>query len=257
MGFFGEDIKGLTKNEFHVAVLHKLLSLVAVQNPEMNLAKGKKEIIQKVDMVPKQRKLYKDIVNIILDELPDNATIPNGAVRTLRAQQATSSPSHFVDNLWGAKFEWFKMLLEDTGSAKIVVFSKFATAIKELQKYLNKNKVSCNLYYGEMSSVEREESKYEFIADDSIRVFAGTVACMGEGVDGLQKASHIVVFLDRPYSPEIVNQCEDRLNRPGQQEEVLCYFLECRGTYDRHYGHVNETRADDIRRALQYDDSDT
>lgn len=256
MGFFGEENKGLTKNTFRVDVLHKLLDIVAIRNPEKVLAQGKIEIIEKLGMQPKQRKLYKDIVQLILDELPEKANIPNGAVKAIRAQQATSCPSLFIEGVWGAKFEWIKMLLEDNPSEKIVVFSKFATAVQELQKYLSKNKIESRLYIGDMNVQDRAISRTDFHDDKTVRVLAGTIACIGEGVDGLQESSHICVFIDRPYSPEIKNQCEDRLNRPGQKEKVLCYFLECSGTYDRHYGRVNETRAEDIRRALQYDESD-
>lgn len=255
-GFFGEEIKGLTKDEFHVKVLHKLLSIVAITNPEMVLAKGKIEVIEKLSMQQKQRKLYKDVVQLILDNLPKNATIANGAVRTLRAQQVTTCPSHFIKGTWGTKFEWIKMLLEDNPNEKIVVFSKFATAAKELQKYLTSNSIKCATYIGELNIPERHEVLLSFRDDPTLRVLVGTVACIGEGVDGLQHSSHIAVFLDRPYSPQIIKQCEDRLNRPGQQHKVLCYFLECAGTYDRHYGRVTEKRAEDIRRALCYDESD-
>lgn len=256
MGFFGEEVKGLTKDEFKVGVLHKLLNIVAIQNPEMVLAKGKVEIIEKLSMNPKQRKLYKDVVQVALDNLPNKVTIPNGAVRTIRAQQVTSSPSQFIPGVWGTKFEWIKMLLDDNPYEKIVVFSKFATSIKELMKYLKKNKIDCRPYIGEVNDTDRFAYKMDFINDTNVRVLAGTIACLAEGVDGLQEASHIAVFLDRPYSPEIIKQCEDRLNRPGQQHKVMCYFLECAGTYDRHYGRVNENRAEDIRRALKYNESD-
>lgn len=256
MGFFGEEVKGLTTDEFHIKILHKLLSIVAVTNPEMVLAKGKVEIIEKLSMQPKQRKLYKNVVQLILNELPENATIANGAVKTLRAQQVTSCPSHFIKDTWGTKFEWIKMLLEDNPTEKVVVFSKFATAAKELQKYLNQCKIKCATYIGELDAMTRFEVLNAFQNDPNLKVLVGTIACIGEGVDGLQNASHIAIFLDRPYSPQIIKQCEDRLNRPGQHNKVLCYFLECAGTYDRYYGKVTEKRAADIRRALNYDKSD-
>lgn len=255
MGFFGEENKGLTKDSFKVNVLHKLLRIVAVQNPEMVLAKGKVEIVEKLSMSPKQRKLYRDVVQLVLDDLPKGVTIPNGATKTLRAQQVTTSPSLFTKD-WGTKFGWIKMLLENNPDEKIVVFSKFAKSVVELQKYLKAANIGCTPYIGDIDTPDRHDHLMDFELNPKTRVLAGTVACLGEGVDGLQRVSHIVVFLDRPYSPELINQCEDRLNRPGQLHEVMCYFLECAGTYDRHFGRVNETRANDIRRALEYDESD-
>lgn len=257
MGFFGEEVAGLTKDEFRLSILNQLLAIVAIRNPDRGLTAGKKQIVEKLGMDSKQRDLYHKIVKLILDELPEKATIPNGAVKVLRAVQATSSPSIFLKGVWGSKFEWIRALLEDNPDEKIVVFSRFASTIEELQKYLLKHHISMVRYTGKVPTPDRVAHKNSFINDPSIRVLGGTIACLGEGVDGLQEASHIAVFIDRPYIPEMVSQCEDRLNRPGQTQQVLCYFLECRGTYDRHIGHVNETRAEDIRRALSDDSIDT
>ena len=256
-GFFGEEVKGLTNDEFKIGVLNKLLSIVSIRNPEMHLTKGKQVIIEKVGMDPKQRKLYRDIVQLILDELPEEATVPNGAVKVLRAIQATSSPSIFLPNVWGTKFEWIRMLLEDNPDEKIVVFTRFAKTARELEKYLAKHRIKSVTYIGDIETADRVDNIYKFKHNRTVRVMIGTIACLGEGVDGLQHASHIAVFIDRLTTPETMKQCEDRLNRPGQKEKVLCYYLECRGTYDRHVGHVNETRARDIRRALNDESDDT
>lgn len=253
-GFFGEEVKGLTQDDFRISVMNKLLDMVSIRNPDMKLTLGKTESIVKLGMDPAQRKLYKDAKTLLLDELPKDMTIPNGAVLTLRLRQITSSPSIFLKNVVGTKFEWIKETLEDN-PGKIVVFTTFAKAAHNLSEYLNKNNIGCVEYTGEYDSVARAENKHKFINDKNIRVIVGTIACMGEGVDGLQNVSSTVVFLDRAWSPELNKQCEDRVNRVGQRNHVMCYYLECRNTFDRHVGRVNSTRAEDIRRALNDEDS--
>lgn len=73
---------------------------------------------------------------------------------------------------------------------------------------------------------------------------------MSQGYDGLQTVSHTMVFVDRDWSPEILKQAEDRLNRMGQTQLVNIYYLECTGSFDQHVNKVNLTKAGDIRRAL-------
>lgn len=244
---FGKQVTGLTKNEFRVKLLNMCLQSIAIINPEMNVTKGRVYSIVKLKMGDRQRKLYRDAKNILLEELPENLTIPNGAVLCTRLMQITSNSGLFVEKEPGAKFEYIRDLLEDNPNEKFVIFSKFATTCMALQKYLNSKTVP---YIGSMSSADRAESKRIFIEDPSCQAIVGTIAAMAEGVDGLQNVSHIAIFIDREWSPEIMKQAETRLDRFGQTHQVQIIQLECIGTFDRHVGRVNMTKANDIRKAL-------
>ena len=87
------------------------------------------------------------------------------------------------------------------------------------------------------------------------QVLIGTIGAMGQGYDGLQEVSHTLIFVDRDWSPEILKQAEDRLNRMGQKKMVNIYYLECQGSFDQHVGRINFNKADDIRRALNDEES--
>ena len=81
-------------------------------------------------------------------------------------------------------------------------------------------------------------------------MLAGTIGAMGQGYDDLQRVCRLMIFIDRDWSPEIMNQAEDRLHRMGQDNPVNIYYLECQGSFDQHVGRINQNKANDIRSAL-------
>lgn len=252
-GFWGRKLVGLTDNPSNEALLQSMLARMCIRNSEVEVGHGKLEGVVKVQMGAKHKKLYASTRDLILEELPDTISIPNGAVHVLRLQQLTSWPGLFEAGMHGAKFEWIKDLVEDNPGDKIVVFTKFAKSAAALARYLDAGGDAAVLYIGDMSPVERDLSVYRFLHEPATRVLIGTIGAMGQGVDGLQKASRVVVFLDRDWSPELMKQAEGRLCRMGQEKQVIVHYLECAGSFDQHVGRVNMTKTEDIRRALSDD----
>lgn len=250
-GFFGREIVGISKDPERVATWHKVLERVAVTNPPLDLTLGKMHNVVVLDMETKQRKLYEKIRDAVIEELPEDVTIPNGAVLCLRLQQATSDPSLVGEKGHGVKFEYILDVLENNPEEKFVIFTKFAKVATNLIQYLDAHKIKGTKYIGEMSSEERFESVQHFQRDAECRVFVATIGSAGVGLDGLQQVCRQAIFIERDWSPEIMNQAEDRLNRPGQKHQVQISILECARSYDQKIGKVNMKRADDIRRALQ------
>ena len=252
-GFWGRKIVGLTKAPSRIAVLNTLLERVSVYNP-LEVAQGKTREVVKLEMTPKQRKLYKDMKNLVLDELPENASIANGAVLTIRLIQATSWPGLFIEGEYGPKFEWILNTCKDNPEEKFVIFTRFEKAASGLWEYLTKNGVRSVQLTGAVDDRQREINKNTFIKDTGCQLLIGTIAAMGQGTDGLQEVSHVCIFIDRDWSPEIMNQCEDRLNRFGQKYPVQSYVLECEKSFDQYVGKINQHKASDIREALGNDD---
>lgn len=252
-GYFGREIRGLTNIEKRVERLNKLLAAVSCRRTNSNIAKGKRQIHVPLIMDKPQVTLYNKIRKLLLDELPRELTIPNGAVLLTRLIQATSAPGLVDPNGRtgpGIKFEFIQEMLSNNPDEKIVVFSRFAEVIKAFKAYIEGKGIGCATYIGSMNDAQRARNKSDFLTDSSCRVLAGTIGALGTGVDGLQEVSRTCVFIDREFSPEINAQCEDRLHRMGQQGEVLCYYLECNKTVDHKVDKVNFKRAEDIRRAL-------
>ena len=249
--FYGEQINGLTKDPVRVNYLYELLNLVSCYHPERKTATGKSKITVELEMEKKQKSAYKKVSKLLYDELPEGMTIPNGAVKVLRLMQMTSAPGMFFDDINGIKFEWIAQFLCDNPDLKVVVYSRFEKALRELRQYLQQHKIKSCSYTGATNSAGQQAAKEQFIRDKNTQVILGTIQAMGVGVDGLQTVSHVCMFLDKDFLPEINNQCEDRLNRIGQTEEVMCYYLDCNGTWDKHVTQTNNMRISDIKRLLK------
>lgn len=245
---WGPKITGMTKSPNKIALLNALLDFISVRNA-VKVGAGKTREIVRLPMTKKQRELYKKEKQLLLDELPENCTIANGAVLTIRLMQTTSWPGLFEPNEHGPKFEWVLEMCKNNPTEKIVVFSVFERTATALKLFLEDNGVHASTITGKQKAETNEKSRSAFIEEDG-QVLIGTIGAMGQGYDGLQEVSHTLIFVDRDWSPEILKQAEDRLNRMGQKKMVNIYYLECQGSFDQHVGRINFNKADDIRRAL-------
>lgn len=254
---WGDKIVGLTDNQKRVSLLNRLLEEIGTRNSSVSVTEGKTHEIVKLPMSKAQRELYRREKQLLLDELPENCTIANGAVLTLRLMQTTSWPGLYLgEKEWGPKFEWILETLKNNPEERVVVFSVFEKTVSALVDYLESNNIPAVKITGKMKPRDNEISKLKFTSRNKnyARVLAGTIGAMGQGYDGLQKVSHTVVFIDRDWSPEIMKQAEDRVSRMGQTKLVNVYYLECRGSFDQHVGRINRNKADDIREALNDDE---
>lgn len=78
---------------------------------------------------------------------------------------------------------------------------------------------------GHETENEKERAKANFIGGKSKLIIISVRAAAG--LDGLQNVAFIAVFGELDWSPGVHAQCEDRLDRMGQVEQVLCYYLTC------------------------------
>ena len=250
---WGPKIVGMTKNPNKIALLNALLDFISVRNA-VKVGAGKTRETVRLPMAKKQRELYRKEKQLLLDELPENCTIANGAVLTIRLMQTTSWPGLFEPGEHGPKFEWVLEMCKNNPTEKIVVFSVFERTATALKLFLEDNGIHASTITGKQKAETNEKSRSTFIEGDS-QVLIGTIGAMGQGYDGLQEVSHTLIFVDRDWSPEILKQAEDRLNRMGQKKMVNIYYLECQGSFDQHVGRINFNKADDIRRALNDEES--
>ena len=250
---WGPKIVGMTKNPNKIALLNALLDFISVRNA-VKVGAGKTRETVRLPMAKKQRELYRKEKQLLLDELPENCTIANGAVLTIRLMQTTSWPGLFEPGEHGPKFEWVLEMCKNNPTEKIVVFSVFERTATALKLFLEDNGIRASTITGKQKAETNEKSRSTFIEGDS-QVLIGTIGAMGQGYDGLQEVSHTLIFVDRDWSPEILKQAEDRLNRMGQKKMVNIYYLECQGSFDQHVGRINFNKADDIRRALNDEDN--
>lgn len=79
------------------------------------------------------------------------------------------------------------------------------------------------LYTGQESDVQKRRSQLAFMNGESNVLIMSLRS--GSGLNGLTDVSDRVVFGELDWSPAIHEQCIGRLQRPGQTEKVIAYFL--------------------------------
>ncbi len=79
------------------------------------------------------------------------------------------------------------------------------------------------LYTGSETPAAKDRARQDFV-DGEAKVFILSLRS-GEGLNDLQKASSCIVFGELDWSPGVHEQCIGRLQRDGQANKVVAYFL--------------------------------
>ena len=115
------------------------------------------------------------------------------------------------------------------GDEKLVVFSQWERMTRIVAMELDKQGIGYKYLHGGVPSVKREELFTGFNNDPGIRIFLSTDAG-GTGLN-LQSAS-IMVNLDIPWNPAVLEQRIGRIHRMGQKKKVSVINMVSAGTIE-------------------------
>ncbi|MDW9650159.1 helicase [Sinorhizobium meliloti] len=161
------------------------------------------------------------------------------------AQQA----AHRTDAKARAVLEWLAQHLKNGDQwtdERVILFTEYRTTQQWMHEILAAQDFGGErlaLIYGGMDPKEREAVKAAFQASPSespVRILLATDAA-SEGID-LQNHCHLLIHLEIPYNPNVMEQRNGRIDRHGQRsnEVVIWHPVDAEG------GH-----GDDILRALR------
>lgn len=119
-------------------------------------------------------------------------------------------------------------ILEQPG-AKVVIFSQWLRMHELVARRLNRNKWGHVMFHGGVSSQNRGKLIDRFREDDRCRAFLATDAG-GVGLN-LQNAS-VVVNVDLPWNPAVLEQRIGRVHRLGQRQPVRVVNFVAQGTIE-------------------------
>jgi SNF2 family DNA or RNA helicase len=183
-----------------------------------------------VDLDAEERRVYRELVKKAWSTLPNGETLRtmNEISRMTRLRQIVSS----MDALGagrakpGSKVAAAAELCADLEPEQVVVLTWSRAAAERVAV-----ETGGEFIHGGVESDERAKVMAGF-ADGSVRVLAGTISTLGEGVDGMQVA-HYMIRLDRDWTPSKNAQSIARIRRSGQlHDAVIVYDLICRNTID-------------------------
>lgn len=103
------------------------------------------------------------------------------------------------------------------GTAKIVIFSEWERMARLVAMELQSRGISHEFLHGNLSAQKRSELIEHFLSDDNCRIFLSTDT--GSTGLNLQKAS-ILINLDLPWNPAVLEQRIGRIYRIGQEEPI-------------------------------------
>ena len=185
------------------------------------------QTVLSVDLSPAERKAYDQLMKHKWFELDGEVTSTTNVVsRQTRARQLTSDWGTIQATLdVGAKAAAAIELYKDLAPEKVVILTAFRATAQRIAAATDGA-----LYMGGMSAAERHEAVEAFRSGRS-RAFVGTLQAVGEGLDGLQVARHMIL-VDRSWVPATNDQAIGRLQRSGQAGIVQVTHLVASNTID-------------------------
>jgi hypothetical protein len=187
-------------------------------------------------LTARQRKLYRQMEEESIAWLRSNPmTAELDITRRIRLREITLAESDidasgevfFPDDAHSSLLETVREMLGDLGSEQILM----GTHSAKFARWLADRVDSAEAWTGGAKESEREEMKRRFLLGDA-RSLVATQAGIGEGTDELQHASRVLFDLSRSDWPLMNQQFYGRLNRKGQEGQVLLYRFIAEGTID-------------------------
>ena len=175
-----------------------------------------------VDMTTKQKSIYKSYVKEIKEKLKASKGNINMLTFITKLREVCLDPSLIIDDYNGGsgKINALMELLDNyiEGNKKILVFSQFTSALKNIEQYLKEKGINYIYLDGSIDSKERVELVKKFNEEPLINVFLISLKAGGVGLN-LTSAS-VVIHFDPWWNPAIENQATDRAHRFGQKNVV-------------------------------------
>ncbi|WP_129714644.1 DEAD/DEAH box helicase [Pedobacter sp. SYP-B3415] len=109
---------------------------------------------------------------------------------------------------------------------KLVLFAYLKDIVGEIKQRFP----GCVTVTGDDNEKQKQAAVDTFQNDPSCKLFVGNIIAAGVGLT-LTSASR-VAFIEQWWNPAIMDQCEDRCHRIGQQDSVNCFYFLGRETID-------------------------
>jgi SNF2 family DNA or RNA helicase len=175
-----------------------------------------------------ERRIYDHLSERYWAELGDGILLqaPNDVARITRLRQMVSDISILRPGEPGTKVRAAAELASDLEPAQVVVLTWSRGAAEGVAGL-----VGGEFIHGGVSAGERRRILDSFKSGD-LRVLAGTLSTLGEGMDGMQVAHHMI-RLDRDWTPARNEQAIARIRRSGQRSDaVFCWDITAADTVD-------------------------
>lgn len=202
-----------------------------------------------VELPPKIRAQYKELEKEMFIELDsgteievfNKASLSNKCLQFCNGSPYTDPLTKEWEALHDVKLKALESVLEEAGGSPVLCSYTFKSDAERIMKYLKKIK-PVNLTVEPAKKTQSIINKWN---KGDIKLLIGHPASMGHGIDGLQESGSIIVWFGMPWSLELYEQMNGRLNRQGQTKPVTIIHILCDGTVDLAVLDANERKESD------------
>ena len=202
---------------------------------ELNVAIDEQTVY--CELSRKQRKAYDDLEKNMVTWVGENPLVVEFPI-TLRARLRQATLGMFdVDADGNVSFSMdcesskidtaMQVLAEDFEGEPALIF----TDSRKFADVLVYRLGDARAWHGEVSQVEREKIKQDFI-DGKFKYLVAVTAALSDGVDGLQMATRNILWMSRSDNRIMNEQAMARVYRRGQTRQVRSREIICVDTYD-------------------------
>lgn len=214
--------------------IHELLQPIMIRRLKEEVLPDlpdKQYVTIPVEMSKDDRRVYKELLKemISITNKGDIIATPTVLTQYTRLKQVCIT-QHLLDSTKtsarSAKLDALEDLVESCiADHKIVVYTCFSEALKIVRTNLQARGWKTVEIFGEITPEGRQMAINLFQNDPTVRICLCTIQAGGTGLDGLQYASDIEIFLDKHPNPMKNLQAEDRLMRIGQKNALTVYSI--------------------------------
>lgn len=171
-----------------------------------------------IDLTPKQRKAYEDVLETFRyeEDGENKVDAPSVLAQLIRLRQVCLAPSMLGIKAPSAKEEFLMEWLQDHPEP-VIIFSQFTSYLKVLQTKITENlKEPVVMINGELTGKQKEHS-VEAFQQGTTRILLANIKAAGVGFT-LDKAE-VTIFMDKEWNPADNLQAEDRMV-PVSKEKI-------------------------------------
>lgn len=216
-------------------VLRRNRTLVSDQLPDRT------EVVLDIPMNNQQRELHDTALSTagslakIAKKRPLTPSEQNKLMSALQNARMACNAAGLVDKetQGSPKLDELARLLDELcvqSNRKAVVFSQWSLMTTMVENLAREMGIGCVHLHGGVATAKRGELMEKFSQDDAIQLFISTDAG-GVGLN-LQIAS-VLINLDMPWNPAILDQRIARIHRLGQKQKVQIFLLISEDSYEQ------------------------
>ncbi len=165
----------------------------------------------------------------LVDQLLDYYGVGRVVFRNARAAVAgfptRIAKAELLDEAdWEARFEWLAQFLKRNFDEKVLVITHSKEQVKECENFLwDAHGIDAAVFHEDLNLMERDRAAAYFADEEQ---GSNVLLCSEIGSEGRNfQFSHILVCLDLPSHPDLLEQRIGRLDRIGQKQDVNIHAL--------------------------------